>query len=324
MKAQILVAPRQFDLVEVPTPTADDVPPGGVLLRVLAGGICGSDLPHWKGMRSPDPRDHGAVAAGIPGLPMHEVAGDVVHSKHPRLRPGARVVGWATGFDGLAEYVVTPGDAVAVVDASLPPEVAVMLQPLACVLHTVERLGSIEGVRVAVLGLGPIGLLFGHVFASRDAARVVGVDRVDRSDVAAGYGFDEVVVASADRWAAHLPEADRPAVVVEAIGHQAGTLTDAVVAAAPRGVIFYFGVPDDPVYPLPMRTFLRKDLTLISGVTRDYARGITEAEEYVRAYPDLLERYVTHVLPFEQAQEAYHLAERPAVGQRKVVLRVGG
>lgn len=199
-----------------------------------------------------------------------------------------------------------------------------MLQPLACVLHAVERLPSIEGVRVAVLGLGPIGLLFGHVLASWDAARVVGVDRVDRSDVAAGYGFDEVVVASADRWAAHLPEADQPAVVVEAIGHQAGTLTDAVVAAAPRGVIFYFGVPDDPVYPLPMRTFLRKDLTLISGVTRDYARGIAEAEEYVRAYPDLLERYVTHVLPFEQAQEAYHLAERPAVGQRKVVLRVGG
>jgi L-iditol 2-dehydrogenase len=314
--------PRHFDLTEVPTPSPDDVPAGGVLLRVLAGGICGSDLPAWKGMRSLQPSDRGLHAAGIPGFPMHEVVGEVVHSEHQRLRVGDRVVGWAAGFDGLAEYVVTPGDAVGGYDPTLTPEIAVMLQPLACVLHAVERLPSVAGAHVAVLGLGPIGLLFAHVLASA-GARVIGVDRVDRTEVAERYRLDDVVASSADRWAAGLAPADRPAVVVEAIGHQVGTLTDAVVAAAPRGVVFYFGVPDDAVYPLPMLTFLRKDLTLVSGVTRDYARGIADAGEYVRTHPALLADYVTHVLPFERATEAYDLAERPARGQRKVVVRMG-
>lgn len=318
----MLVAPRRFEVTEVPTPSRDDVPPGSVLLRVLVGGICGSDMPAWRGQRGPRPADAGPLAAGVPGFPMHEVAGEVVHSASPRLAPGDRVVGWAVAFDGLAEYVVTPAAAVGVVDPSLPPEVAVLLQPLACVLHAVERLPSVTGARVAVLGLGPIGLLFADVLESLGARRVVGVDRVDRSDVAEDYGLDEVVVASSDRWAAQVAPEDRPDVVVEAIGHQVGTLTDAVVAAAPRGCIFYFGVPDDAVYPFPMLTFLRKDLTLVSGVTRDYARGIAEAGEYLRAHPHLLTDYVTHVLPFERAQEAYELAERPARGQRKVVVRV--
>jgi L-iditol 2-dehydrogenase len=319
----VLVAPRCFDLVDVPAPGEDSLSPGDVLLRVLAGGICGSDLPAWRGTRGLLAEDTGALAAGVAGFPMHEVAGEVVLSRHPRLEPGDRVVGWASAFDGLAEYVVTPGDAVGTCDASLPPEHAVMLQPLACVLHAVERLPDVTGARAAVVGLGPIGLLFGHVLTSRGARHVVGVDRIDRSDVADRYGFDEVVRTSSDRWAADLSPAQRPNVVVEAVGHQVGTLTDAVVAAAPRGCIFYFGVPDDAVYPFPMLTFLRKDLTLVSGVTREYARGIAEAGQYVHAHPELLADYVTHVLPFERAQEAYDLAERPARGQRKVTVRMG-
>lgn len=303
-------------------PGEDSLSPGDVLVRVLAGGICGSDLPAWRGTRGLLPDDSGALAAGVAGFPMHEVAGDVVLSRHPRLAPGDRVVGWASAFDGLAEYVVTPGDAVGTCDASLPPEHAVMLQPLACVLHAVERLPGVAGARAAVVGLGPIGLLFGHVLQGLGAGRVVGVDRVDRSDVAGRYGFDEVVQTSSDRWVAGLAPGQRPDVVVEAVGHQVGTLTDAVVAAAPRGRIFYFGVPDDAVYPLPMVTFLRKDLTLLSGVTRDYARGIAEAGEYVRAHPGLPADYVTDVVPFERAREAYERAERPARGQRKVVVRV--
>lgn len=322
IKAQVLVAPRSLELVEVPTPGEGSLSSGEVLVRVLAGGICGSDLPAWRGTRGLLPDDTGALAAGVAGFPLHEVAGDVVLSRHPGLAPGDRVVGWARAFDGLAEYVVTPGDAVGTCDASLPPEHAVMLQPLACVLHAVERLPGVAGTRAAVVGLGPIGLLFGHVLKGLRAGHVVGVDRVDRSDVAGRYGFDEVVQTSSDRWAAGLAPRERPDVVVEAVGHQVGTLTDAVVAAAVRGRIFYFGVPDDAVYPLPMVTFLRKDLTLLSGVTRDYARGIAEAGEYVRAHPDLPADYVTDVVPFDRAREAYERAERPARGQRKVVVRV--
>ena len=323
IQAQSLVAPRRFERVDVPTPTGADLADGEVVVRVLAGGICGSDLPRWRGVTAHrHPADRGALAAEIPGFPLHEIAGEVVHSAYEGLQAGQRVVGWALGFDGLAEYVVTPGRALAPYDPALAPETAVLLQPLACVLHAVERLTGVSGATVSVLGLGPIGLLFAHVLKARGARHVVGVDRVDRSDVAAQFGVDEVVTSSSDRWAAALTPDRQPRVVVEAVGHQVTTLTDAIEAAAAGGCIYYFGIPDDAVYPFPLLRFLRKDLTLISGTTRDYARGIREAGEYLRAHPGLADGYVTHVVPVAEAERAYDLAERPTAGQLKVVVRL--
>ena len=59
------------------------------------------------------------------------------------------------------------------------------------------------GLTCAVLGLGPIGLLFCHVLKERGAARVFGVDRVDRSAIAPRFGVDDVV------WGLH-PALRRP------------------------------------------------------------------------------------------------------------------
>lgn len=171
MWAQQLVAPRTFAAIQVPPPTARALGDGDVLLRVLAGGICGSDLPAFAGRRTPHGVDRGAATAAPPGFPLHEVVGEMV-------------VGWATRFDALAERIVTRGGDVASFDPGLRPEHAVMLQPLACVLHAAEQVGDIRGLRVAVLGPGPIGLLFCHVLKAGGATSVTGVDRVDRSDFA--------------------------------------------------------------------------------------------------------------------------------------------
>src|SRR3954449_12713411 len=109
------------------------------------------------------------------------------------------------------------------------------------------------------------------------AAWVCGVSPVARSDVAPAFGVDEVVTARAERWTASLSDAERPSVVVEAVGHQISTLQPALDAVAPGGQVFYFGVPDDPVYPFDMMTFLRKNLTLRSGVTLERRRVLAEA-----------------------------------------------
>lgn len=53
MRAEQLVAPFRFESVEVSAPTADRLQAGDVLLRVLATGICGSDLPYFKGALFP-------------------------------------------------------------------------------------------------------------------------------------------------------------------------------------------------------------------------------------------------------------------------------
>jgi threonine dehydrogenase-like Zn-dependent dehydrogenase len=323
MWAQRLTAPGRFEACEVPAPGAGQLAPGQVLLRTAAGAVCGSDLPSFRGELAPDapPGEHPWPER--PGYSLHEVAGTVEASRHPEHAAGDAVVGWASAFDGLAELVVTDGEGLGSYDPSLAPETAVMIQPLACVLYAVEQIRGISGASVAVLGQGPIGLLFSHVAKSAGARRVVGVDRVERGGVAETFGVDEAVHAPSDRWVASLAEAEKPEVVIEAIGHQTATLNHAVSAVAPAGQIYYFGVPDDPSYPFNLRLFLRKDLTLRSGVTHERRRVLAAADAYLRRHPALAESYVTDVLGAEEATEAFTRATRPRPEQLKVVLTAG-
>ncbi|MGY1827964.1 MULTISPECIES: zinc-binding dehydrogenase [unclassified Blastococcus] len=319
--AQRLSGPFTFEQVEVPAPRAEDLAEGQVLIATRAGGICGSDLPFFKGapfLYAPNPADR--TATPVPGFPLHEVVGDVVASRHPAHSAGDRVVGWASAFDGIAELVVTDGNGLAGYDTSLPPTTAVMLQPLACVLYAAEQLGDLSGKSVAVIGQGPIGLLFSHVLGQRGARRVVGVDRVDRTAAADVFGVHETVTASASRWAATLADADRPAVVVEAVGHQVTTLQDCLAGVAPGGDVLYFGIPDDPVYPMDMITFLRKNLTLRAGVTLERARVLRDAGDYLAAHPRLRDVYVSDVHPVDRVQAAFSAAIQPRPGQYKIVL----
>jgi L-iditol 2-dehydrogenase len=319
--AQTLSGPFRFEEVEVAPPAAADLLPRQVLLATRAGAICGSDLPNFRGGLWPHPAaEDGWGATRAPGFPLHEIVGEVVASRHPDHVAGDLVVGWASMFDGIAELVVTDGDGLAGYDTSLPPTTAVMLQPLACVLYAVEQLGDITGRPVAVLGQGPIGLLFSHVLKARGASRVTGVDPVDRTDVARVFGVDETVTARAERWAARLSDADRPSAVVEAVGHQISTLQPALDAVAFGGQVFYFGVPDDPIYPFDMMTFLRKNLTLRSGVALERRRILADADAYLTAHPELRDCYVTHVHPVADVQAAFSAAIAPRPGQLKIAI----
>jgi threonine dehydrogenase-like Zn-dependent dehydrogenase len=321
MWAQTLSGPFRFEQVEVDAPDPAALPPGHVLLATHAGAICGSDLPNFRGGVWPHPAaEDGWGATRAPGFPMHEIVGEVIASRHDAHSPGDLVVGWASLFDGIAELVVTDGDGLAPYDTALPATTAVLLQPLACVLYAAEQLGDVSGQTVAVIGQGPIGLLFSHVLAARGARRVTGVDPVDRSDVAAAFGVDETVTARAERWAGSLPDGDRPSVVVEAVGHQISTLQPALDAVAPGGQIFYFGVPDDPVYPFDMMTFLRKNLTLRSGVTLERRRVLADAGAYLAGHPALRDSYVTHVHPVADVQAAFSAALAPRPGQLKIAV----
>lgn len=319
MWAQKLIAPQRFVLCEVEAPSPDLLGEGQVLLESLAGGICGSDLPFYRGATS-QPGTATAEGFGRPGFPMHEIAGRVLASRHPSHRPGDTVVGWASGFDAIAEQVVSDGEGLASYSPELSPEVAILLQPLACVLFAVEQLPDLSRAHVAVLGLGPIGLLFCHVLKEVGAARVTGIDRVDRSSLGGTFRVDDVVHASADRWAADLLPSERPEVVIEAIGHQGATVNNSIHAVADGGWIFCFGVPDDSSYAIDLRTLLRKNLTLRAGVTQDRRRMLAAATAYLQAFPELATFYVTNVISAQSVGDAFDLACRPQSGQVKVAV----
>jgi L-iditol 2-dehydrogenase len=316
MWAYELTAPGTLQLVDVPTPRETELREGEVLLRVLAGGICGSDVPNFKGALSVVSPPS---AARVPGYPMHEVVGEVVASRFPGISPGVRVVGWAVKTDALAEFVVTRGDNVNTYDESLPPTTAVLLQPLACALYTLNQL-DIVGQRVAIFGSGPIGVLMTHAAKTMGARHVVGVDQVNRADIAKAFGMDEFVHSATDRWARDLSDEERPEVIVEAIGHKLGPLHDALTAVAFGGTVYYFGVPDEEVYPVPIIAMFRRNLTLKSGRSEQRDRLLAQADDYLREHPELAGQYVTNVFPASEAQRAYEVGSVPAAGRLKVTI----
>lgn len=315
-----LVAPYTFERQDIAELSPESLGDRQVLLRFRAAGVCGSDLPPFRGVRGKIVGDAGRSAAEMSGFPIHEVVGEVIASRHRSHGIGDPVVGWASGFDGLMQHVVADGDGLAPYDPALSPAHAVALQPLACVLYAVEQIGSLRGRHVAVIGQGSIGLLFSYVAKAFGARRVTGVDPVDREGIGRRFGVDNIVRATSDRWVSHLTPDDRPDVVIEAVGHQVATLGHAVEAAAPGGTIFYFGVPDDDSYPISMRTMLRNNLTLKSGVTLDRRRMLSAADEFARQHPDLLPAYVTHTFGVDEVQAAFELACRPAPERVKIAI----
>jgi L-iditol 2-dehydrogenase len=308
MWAYAIAAPGRFERVEVERPAAGD---GRVLARLLAGGICGSDLPSFVGRRNTFVDFYGQ-----PGYPLHEVVGEVVEGELPA---GTRIVGWAEHHLGLAEYFVARVDAITPIDEFTDVE-ATVVQPLCTVLHQLDRIPDVRGKRAAVIGQGSIGLLFSQALKARGAASVTGVDRVDRSDVAAAFGVDEVVTDDAAAWARDLDAGFD--VVVEAVGHHAGPLEAAVTALAPHGTVLAFGVPDESHYAFPFTAFFRKHGTLIAGAATDRAAALARAREYLLEHRALLEPYITTVAGVHEAQRAFETALQPTAGRLKVVLEV--
>jgi L-iditol 2-dehydrogenase len=218
------------------------------------------------------------------------------------------------------EHVVADGDGLAPFDPALTPQLAVALQPLACVLYALEQLPKLKGLHVAVIGQGSIGLLFSYAAKASGARHVTGVDPIDRDGVAKEFGVDTVVRATSDRWVSHLDPHNRPDIVIEAVGHQVATLNHAIEAAAFGGTVFYFGVADDDSYPISMRTMLRNNLTLKSGVTLDRRRMLCSANEFARAHPELLPAYLTHTFGVDEVQPAFELACRPTPERIKIAI----
>ena len=310
-----LDGPMRYAPATAPMPSADELPEGTVLLEFLAGGICGSDIARCL--------DGGcATSPGPVGLSLHEIVGRVVAS-NSELAVGERVVGWVGGSLGLQRFVVTEAEALAPVDASMDDVEAVALQPLACVLHGLTRLpADLSDVHVAIIGLGPIGLLFAHTLRDRHARSITGIDLVDRSAVADEFGLDTTEAVISRAWARREDNRDRYDLVIEAVGHQVGTLQDAIAVVAVGGTIVYFGNPDDRYYPIDFGQMMDKDVTLQTGRTPQRLRGqaIVRAQEYASRSPGLFARYITHVVPITDVQRAYELAARPAPDRLKVIL----
>lgn len=171
-------------------------PPGAVRLKVLAAGICGSDLHNFR---------TGQWMSPVPSTPGHEVAAEVLElgegvsglavgdhvvadsrvgcGQCAYCREGRANLCASLGYlgevcdGGFAEELVLPASGLIRVDPGLDPSVAAMAEPLAVALHAAARLGARPGLPALVTGCGPIGGLVALVLARAGVGPVLIVDR---------------------------------------------------------------------------------------------------------------------------------------------------
>jgi len=73
---------------------------------------------------------------------------------------------------GMAEYNLAPAPSLHKISAGVPVERATLAEPLACVLHAFEKSQPLPGESVAIIGAGPIGLMFLMLYKTGGVGKV--------------------------------------------------------------------------------------------------------------------------------------------------------
>lgn len=205
----------QIEPVAVPSIERSDV-----LVRVRAALTCGTDVKVFR-------RGYHARMIVPPALFGHELAGDIVAVGEDvkGFQPGQRVVAANSapclecfyckrGNENLcedllfnngayAEYMRIPERIVKRNMYEIPAHVtyqdAALIEPLACVMRGLEETQIRPGDNVAVIGLGPIGLMFVRL-AKIYGARVIAIGRRQTQiERAARMGAEELLITSSDQ-----------------------------------------------------------------------------------------------------------------------------
>ena len=164
MKAAVLHGAKEFRIETVDDPTLE---PNGIIVKVKACGICGSDLHRYHQGASPQ-------AQGILG---HEWGGEVaeVGVNVTDIKPGDRVA--VAGGGAYAEYVGIPWAMLNRNIFQLPDdmsyEVAATIEPVSCGVNAADRAEPKPEDTVVVLGAGMIGQGTWQAFKARGVSKVI-------------------------------------------------------------------------------------------------------------------------------------------------------
>ncbi len=270
---KLAAGPGRVGLAERDEPSAA---PGHVVLEVVATGICGTDLRIQDGEYPSVPpvtmghEVSGVVAelgAGVPGdwlgarvvtETYFSTCGECAHCRAGRINLCLERRSIGTHVDGgFAPRLHVPLRNLHRIPDWLDGPVASLMEPLACVCHSLLDPARVEGGEdVLVTGPGPIGLLAGQVArASGGRVHVRGAPRDGvRLAQAEALGFE---VSTTDDGPV---EAD---VVVECSGAQAG-IASAIESARRGGRVVQIGLAGKPV-TVPFDLICFHELTVTSG-----------------------------------------------------------
>lgn len=195
MLQQVMTAPGVIEFNEVPIPEVKD---NQVLVKIIKIGVCGSDIHVYHG-------EHPFTS--YPVTQGHEVSGEIAelgrnvtkfkvgqkvtiqpqvvcgecypcrHGKY-NLCEELKVMGFQT--TGVAShYFVVEEEKVTVLPEEISFDEGAMIEPLAVAVHAVKQAGDVKGLKIVVLGAGPIGNLVAQTAKGMGAESVMVTDVSD-------------------------------------------------------------------------------------------------------------------------------------------------
>ncbi|MCD8196768.1 MAG: alcohol dehydrogenase catalytic domain-containing protein [Lachnospiraceae bacterium] len=311
MKACVLTDWKRLEIKELPLPLLND---DEVLVEVLYGGICGSDVTVMN---------HNHLTATVPRILCHEILGVVKEIRSEKSLPykvgdkvcvfpliscgkcGPCLTGHTSACShlqirgvhidgGFAEYCKADIDSIIPVPEDIPDRIAVLTEPLSVGFHANMRAGTKPGDTVLVTGGGPIGILSAIVAKYFGAKKVLLTEVNDeRLKLASEMGIEaldptkEDVLAKVEKMTGKVG-AD---VVLEASGAQASY--DLIIPACKEcGAIVSIGIPSQA------RSF-RTNMFILKEIRMTGTRCCPK-DEFARTVDMLGDMYRNQLFPLEK------------------------
>ena len=328
-----------FETIPVPAVTSH-----GVLVRVKAASLCGTDLHifHWD--------DWAANRIKTPLTFGHEFAGEVVAvgDQVTRLQPGDHISGEThipclgcyqcrtgqmhicnklqiLGVDrdgAFAEYVMLPEVCCVKIDKSMPWEIASIQEPFGNAVYAVSE-ANVVGKSVAVFGDGPTGVFAVAVARAFGAAKIFAVGMQDyRLNLIRKFSPDVVISAVKEDAAVAIMDATHGE-GVDAVLEMSGAepaIHAGFKVVKKGGVFTAFGIPSKPIGLNLAEEIIFKGIR-VHGIN---GRKMFETWEQVAGLLMSgrvdLKQVITHTMPLSKIEEAFALLAPGNAQAGKIVL----
>lgn len=304
---------------------------GEILVKVIASGICGSDVMEWYRIKK------------APLVLGHEVAGEIteIGDGVKGYKKGDRVIVShhvpcnicyyclngnhsvcdtlrKTNFDpgGFSEYIRVPEINVDRGIFLLPDELSfeegTFTEPLACAIRGLNRSHFKEGQSVLIIGSGISGLLFIKLICALGAGRVIATDINDyRLNCAKKFGADSVINAK-DNIPTRLRETNdgRFADLVIVCAGATSAMMQALQSAERGGTILFFAPVEQGInMPIPLWDIWRDGITMTTsyaGAPSDIIRAI----ELLKVHRLEVKDMITHRLSLLETGFGFQLVAK--------------
>lgn len=331
MKAALMYGPNDIRVEETEKPIC---PKDGLLLKIMAVGLCGSDIRNL----TTDSRK-----GDYPFIYGHEIVGfvDETGSEQTKYSVGDRLflfpgtfcmecdecisghsencsdtaVAKLAGTGGFAQYVAVSGEKIRrggiyEIPDDVSFEAASLGEPLTSVFACLENVDVKFPDTLVIIGAGPIGCFMAQLSKIRGAQKVIMIDINDnRLEMAKQFGVDITINSSKED----------PIEAVKSLTNGKGA--DKVISATPANatqtqsihmvrkgglVVFFGGVPKGSMTELDCNLIHYNNIWIKGHFGASYSQSKRAFQLAVSPnFPT--EKFVTHILPLEQINEGIKL-----------------